>query len=139
MLTTIVLVAALAILAYIAYRVVLNYRAAEGTVWERLIVAAKNSATVLWQYVVIAGGTLLGWSVQLADALNMPEVRSVIQDNLKPEYVGLALVGIAIITVVARLRTLRPAALASEASGQRGNFDVPAPDTRPEPGSSARE
>ena len=31
------------------------------------------------------------------------------------------------------------AALASEASGQRGDtFEVPAPDTRPEPGSSAR-
>jgi hypothetical protein len=30
------------------------------------------------------------------------------------------------------------AALASEASGQRGNFIVRAPDTRPEPGSSAR-
>jgi len=31
------------------------------------------------------------------------------------------------------------AALASEASGQRGNsYDVRAPDTRPEPGSSAR-
>ena len=30
------------------------------------------------------------------------------------------------------------AALASEASGQRGNSKVPAPDTRPEPGSSAR-
>jgi len=31
-----------------------------------------------------------------------------------------------------------PAALASEASGQRGNSEVRAPDTRPEPGSSAR-
>ena len=33
----------------------------------------------------------------------------------------------------------RPAALASEASGQRGNSIVRAPDTRPEPGSSARD
>jgi hypothetical protein len=32
----------------------------------------------------------------------------------------------------------RDAALASEASGQRGDLIVPAPDTRPEPGSSAR-
>ena len=31
-----------------------------------------------------------------------------------------------------------PAALASEASGQRGDSMVRAPDTRPEPGSSAR-
>ena len=108
MITTIVLVAALAVSIFVVYRVVVNYRTAEGSVWERLIAAAKNSATVLWQYVVIAGGTLLGWSVQLADALNMPEVRSAIQDNLRPEYVGVALVGIAIITVIARLRTLRP-------------------------------
>ena len=37
------------------------------------------------------------------------------------------------------MRASRRAALASEASGQRGNsFEVRAPDTRPEPGSSAR-
>ena len=36
------------------------------------------------------------------------------------------------------LTALGVAALASEASGQRGHFTVRAPDTRPEPGSSAR-
>jgi quaternary ammonium compound-resistance protein SugE len=36
-------------------------------------------------------------------------------------------------------RRRRAAALASKASGQRGNFVVRAPDTRPEPGSSARD
>ncbi len=36
------------------------------------------------------------------------------------------------------LQATRSAALASEASGQRGNSKVRAPDTRPEPGSSAR-
>jgi hypothetical protein len=41
---------------------------------------------------------------------------------------------------VRRLLSALPAdaALASEASGQRGNSMVRAPDTRPEPGSSAR-
>jgi Protein of unknown function (DUF3306) len=38
-----------------------------------------------------------------------------------------------------RRPTAMRAALASEASGQRGNSIVRAPDTRPEPGSSARE
>jgi hypothetical protein len=37
-----------------------------------------------------------------------------------------------------RLRTRRHAALASEASAQRGKILVRAPDTRPELGSSAR-
>jgi nicotinate dehydrogenase subunit A len=36
------------------------------------------------------------------------------------------------------MRAVTRAALASEASGQRGNSIVRAPDTRPEPGSSAR-
>jgi nicotinate dehydrogenase subunit A len=36
------------------------------------------------------------------------------------------------------MRAVARAALASEASGQRGNSMVRAPDTRPEPGSSAR-
>src|SRR5262245_23773978 len=46
----------------------------------------------------------------------------------------------AVIAAVALATTAAPtAALASEASSQRGNsFEVPAPDTRPKPGSSAR-
>jgi uncharacterized protein (DUF1800 family) len=41
-------------------------------------------------------------------------------------------------TVIAPRQDPSRAALASEASGQRGNFTVRAPDTRPQPGSSAR-
>ena len=41
-------------------------------------------------------------------------------------------------TIGPLLQVTRSAALASEASGQRGDSKVRAPDTRPEPGSSAR-
>jgi iron(III) transport system ATP-binding protein len=42
------------------------------------------------------------------------------------------------VDVAIRPENIRLTALASEASGQRGDFEVRAPDTRPEPGSSAR-
>ena len=41
------------------------------------------------------------------ELLNMPEMRTFIQEKLQPEYVGSALLAIAVITVIARLRTLR--------------------------------
>jgi hypothetical protein len=61
---------------------------------------------VLWSYVVAASGALLAWSVTAADFLNLPEVRAFIDGHLKAEYVGVALTVIALVTIVARLRTL---------------------------------
>src|SRR5262245_64287531 len=52
-----------------------------------------------------------------------------------PRLLCWILLGLGAVVLVQGLR----AALASEASGQRGNSIVRAPDTRPEPGSSARD
>jgi hypothetical protein len=38
----------LAALGYIVVDAVISYRAAVGTVWQRLLAAGKDSATVLW-------------------------------------------------------------------------------------------
>lgn len=102
----IVLVIVAAAVAYAAFRFYDTYHHTPGTAVERVLASTKNSATVLWGYVVTVAGTLLGWSGQVADFVNMPEVHDFIQQHMKPEYVGAAFVAIGAVTVFARLRTL---------------------------------
>lgn len=106
MIGNIVLIVVAAAAAYGAFRVYDNYRHASGTRFERVLSSTKNSATVLWGYIVTVAGTLLGWSGQVADFASMPEVRAFIEQHMKPEYVGMAVTAIGVLTVLARLRTL---------------------------------
>jgi hypothetical protein len=96
-----------AALGYGLYRAIAVYRMSDGSPWDKLLATAKNSATVLWQYIVAGGGIAMLYLGQAAELLNMPEMRTFIQEKLQPEYVGSALLAIAVITIVARLRTLR--------------------------------
>jgi hypothetical protein len=96
----------LAGLGYIVYRVWTRYRSTTGTTWERILATAKGSATIAWQYIVIAGGAVISSLGFIAEVLNMPDVQAWLKASLQPSYVGLALVVISIITVYARLRTL---------------------------------
>lgn len=97
----------LGVVAFFGWRFAQTFRAAVGSPWERALAAAKDSATVLWQYVVAFAGVAIAWAAQAADYLNLPEVRGFIQQNLQPEYVGAAFMAIAVVSIVARLRTLR--------------------------------
>jgi len=106
MITTVILLATAALAAFIGYRFVQRYRAAEGSTWDKLLIAAKGSATVLWSYVVMAGGYGFTWSINAADAFNLPDVRMWIQAHLSPELFGVALVTVALVSFLARLRTL---------------------------------
>ncbi len=100
------LIAVASVLVYAGYIVVSNYRAATGSTWQRVLAASKNSATVLWSYFVMVGSTLMGWSVNAADALNLPDVRNFIQAHLTPEMFATTLFVIGLVTVAARMRTL---------------------------------
>ncbi len=76
------------------------------TTWQRALHAASGSATVLWSYFLIVIGWALSGVGDLATALNMPEVQSFVHNNLPAEWVGIAVAGIAVVTIIARLRTL---------------------------------
>ena len=91
---------------YGIHRAVAAYREATGSTWQRLLATAGESATVLWSYIVAAGGVGLAWADEVAQFLNAPEVTSFIQQHLSPTNVGVAMTAIAVITIVARLRTL---------------------------------
>jgi len=105
-LRVILALAAVGLAAYIVTVFVMEYREARGSVWERLLEAARDSATILWQKFVIivaAGGASLG---QFTDLIDQPELKSGIQAAMKPEYVAAFTIAVALISWWARKRTL---------------------------------
>lgn len=109
MLNAIVLIAVAAVIVTIVGYLVSSYRKAQGSPWRKLLAGAKNSATVLWQYIVTAGGMVIVFADQAAAYFALPEVQAFIKDHLTPTRVGIAMTVIAVITIIARLRTLRVA------------------------------
>jgi len=101
-----VTLALLATVAYFAVTMALAYRSASGTTWARLIAAAKGSATILWARFVAAITMLATAGVELATTLDAPSVAQAIQSFVQPQYVSAALVAVAVISELARKRTL---------------------------------
>ena len=96
----------IAALVYVVIDAVISYRAAAGTVWQRLLAVGKESATVLWSRFVVLVAGLTDGLVWLADLIGQPSVASAIQAYLKPSYVAGIMVAVAAITELARRRTL---------------------------------
>lgn len=106
MLNLILTLIVLAVVAFAAVKFVMRYREAEGSPWQKALTAAKGSATVLWQYAIMAGSFLMAGASQLGDAANMPEIRTFIQAKLSPEMFAGVLFAVALVTIFARLRSL---------------------------------
>ena len=91
---------------YVVIDAVVSYRAAAGTVWQKLLAVGKESATVLWsRFTILVAGATDGL-VWLADLAGQPAVAGAIQSYLKPSYVAGLMIAVAVITELARRRTL---------------------------------
>ena len=97
----------LAALAYVVIDFIRSYRAAVGTVWQRLLATGRESATILWQRFTIALASLADAVVWLAELLNAPGVAEPIKSVLQPQYVAALMVTIAVVGELARRRTLK--------------------------------
>ena len=100
----------LIVLAFLAYVIVDTVRAfvsAAGTVWQKLWAAARHSATVLWARFVLVVGAGVDALVWIADFLGSPAVAAAIQQYLSPQVVAGIMIAIAVITELARRRTLK--------------------------------
>ena len=97
----------LAALIYVVVDFVRSYRAAAGTVWQRLLATSRHSATILWQRFTIALAGFADALVWLADLLNAPGVAEPIKSVLQPQYVAVFVVTVAIVGELARRRTLK--------------------------------
>jgi hypothetical protein len=104
---TILTLVLLATVAVIAYSVIAQYRAATGTNWQRLSAAFKGSATILWARVVALAGAGAGVIGGTADWFGAPGIKDAIQGFLKPEYVPFYILLIAVVTELARRRTIK--------------------------------
>lgn len=101
-------IALLLIAAYYIGLVYFQYRKTTGTFWERIIPAAGNSATMLWGKFVLVLSAIVSQLNNIADLLGQPEIKDYIQATLgNPKSVATVMALIAIITMIARTRTLK--------------------------------
>lgn len=95
-----------ATVAWLGYHVVKKYRENDGTFWERLLSGFRDSATLLVAGATYVGGALLNLIGQAAEALNAPEVVEIVRTQIPAEYAGYGLMALAVVVVIARLRSL---------------------------------
>lgn len=95
-----------AIVGYFIYDFVVTFATSTGTIWQRLLATGKQSATILWQRFVVIVTGLSGGLVMLADYLNAPGVGDAIKSVIQPQYVAVFVIAIALISEIARRRTL---------------------------------
>lgn len=101
------LLLALVILAAVAWLVLSFVRevsASSGTLWQRMLAAAEQSATILWQKFVIVVGALTAVLTELATWLNEPSLVEPIKAVMQPQYVAYFTIFVALVTVWARRR-----------------------------------
>jgi hypothetical protein len=97
--------AALAI--YVAVTVYLEYLKAQGSTWDRLLCAAKDSATMLWSKFCLLVAGITGSLDSVADLLGAPQMSDFVNKWVgNPKIIALVMLVISIITMTARKRTL---------------------------------
>jgi hypothetical protein len=106
MVTIIVAVALAGVAGFFISEFARDYIATTGSIGERLLAAGKGSATIVWSRFSAVVAALAGALSGLADWLNAPGVSEAIQSCLKPEWVALYVLGLALVSEFARRRTL---------------------------------
>lgn len=78
--------------------------------WERIKACCLNSLTVAWGYCLALAGVVMQAMDTIADALGDPDLRGQVSAAIgDTRTVGRILLCVSIITIVARLRSLRKA------------------------------
>jgi hypothetical protein len=81
-----------------------------GEMWAKIKAFCLNSLTIAWGYVVAFAGLLLQGLDSVADALGDPNLKDQISAAIgDTRTVGRILLGVSVLTIVARLRSLRKA------------------------------
>jgi hypothetical protein len=75
--------------------------------WARIKACCLNSLTIAWSYFLALAGAAMQGVDAIGDALNDPGIKDQISMAIgDPKTVGRLLLGISIVTIVARLRSL---------------------------------
>ena len=88
-----------------------EFYAEADTFWAKVLAVGGNSITIAWGYLLGAAAVVIQFSGTLADAFDNPSLnlKQMILDLFKdhPEYIGDVTLAISVITVIARLRSIR--------------------------------
>src|SRR5712692_4313398 len=79
---------------------------AHGTLWQKLLAVGRHSATILWARFTVAVAALADGAVWVADFLGSPQVAGAMQAHLDPRTVAAVMVAVAVVSELARRRTL---------------------------------
>lgn len=96
----------LAILGFTVADFLREFFKTSGSLGDRLMAAGKGSMTILWTRFCYLVGAVAGLLVTTADYFNAPGVADGIRQVMQPQYVALIGLAVAIITEMARRRTL---------------------------------
>lgn len=94
----------LAFFLYVVWSGVTAYRAATGSVWQKVLAAGRDSLTIVWLRFVGFVGAGIDLLVQGADLINAPQVSAAISSYGNPKIVAGVLIGVAVIGEWARRR-----------------------------------
>ncbi len=76
--------------------------------WARIKASCLNSLTVAWGYVLALAGLVMQGIDTVADALGDPNLKEQISASIgDAKTVGRILLGISVVTIIARLRSIR--------------------------------
>ena len=79
--------------------------------WARIKACCLNSLTIAWSYCLAVAGAAMQGLDSIADALGDPNLKDQISASIGDARIaGRVLLGISVITIVARLRSLRKGA-----------------------------
>jgi hypothetical protein len=96
-----------AVFVVVGFHLFTQYRKANGSTWQRLLSAAKESATILWGKFCLLLAALVSQLDNLADIAGMPEAKTFIETWLgNPKAVAGIMLALSLVTIAARKRTL---------------------------------
>jgi hypothetical protein len=79
--------------------------------WARIKACCLNSLTIAWSYCLMFAGALMQGLDSIADALGDPNLKDQISSAIgDTRTAGRVLLGISVVTIVARLRSLKRSA-----------------------------
>lgn len=78
--------------------------------WPKIKAACLHSLTIAWSYLMALGGVFMTGVDNIADALGDPSLKQQISDAIgDPKTIGRILLGVSVITIIARVRTVKKA------------------------------
>jgi len=101
-----ILVVTLLMVGWIAFTFAHAWTAEAGSLWQRTLKAGQQSATIVWAKLVIMAGGLIAVLDKIADLAGDATLTAQIQQYATPQVVGYVMIGLMLVNVWARLRTL---------------------------------